>query len=102
MFPAEMAKNTAGSFSFRRGMQTLTDALANAIGHIETGVHVRRIERGADGIWTVAGAHGGEPVLRRARAVVLALPAHEAAKLMRELWPPATKQRLGAILARFT
>ena len=88
---ADKAKNTAGSFSFRRGMQTLTDALANAIGHIETNVHVRRIERGADGIWTVAGAHGGEPVLRRARAVVLALPAHEAAKLMRELWPPATK-----------
>jgi oxygen-dependent protoporphyrinogen oxidase len=93
---AEKTKSTAGSFSFRRGMQTLTDALTNAVGHIETGVHVRRIERGADGNWTVAGARGGDPVLRTAKAIVLALPAHESAKLLRELWPPATKG-LGAI-----
>ena len=63
----ERAKNTAASFSFRGGMQSLTDALANAVGRIETGVTVRRIEPGADGIWTVAGARGGEPVLRRAK-----------------------------------
>jgi protoporphyrinogen/coproporphyrinogen III oxidase len=88
---AEKSKNIAGSFSFRCGMQTLTDALANSTGRIETGVHVRRIERGADGIWIAAGARGGEPVLRRARAIVLALPAHESAKLMRELWPAATR-----------
>jgi oxygen-dependent protoporphyrinogen oxidase len=87
----ERAKNTAASFSFRGGMQSLTDALANAVGRIETGVTARRIEAGADGIWTVAGARGGQPVLRRAKAVVLAMPAHEAAKLMRELWPPATR-----------
>ena len=72
-------------------MQILTDALAAAIGRIETGVSVRRIERGNDGAWTVAGARGGDPMLRRARAVVLAVPAFEAAKLLRELWPPATR-----------
>jgi len=88
---AEKSKNIAGSFSFREGMQTLTDALAGTVGSIETGVNVRRIERGADGVWTVAGARGSEPVLRRANAVVIALPAYEAAKLMRELWPPATR-----------
>ena len=93
---AEKAKNTASSFSFRRGMQTLTDALASAVGRVETGVHVRRIERGADGNWTVAGARGGDPVLRTSKAIVLALPAQESAKLVRELWPPATKG-LGAI-----
>jgi len=87
----EKAKNTAGSFSFRGGMQALTDALAAAVGRIETGVTARRIELGSNGIWTVAGARGGDPVLRRARAVVLALPAFEAAKLLRELCPPATK-----------
>jgi len=92
----EKSKNAAGSFSFRRGMQTLTDALADAIGRIESGVHVRRIERGRDGNWMVAGARGGDPVLRSAKAIVLALPAHESAKLLRELWPPATKG-LGAI-----
>ncbi len=87
----EVAKNVAASFSFRGGMQILTDALAAAIGRIETGVSVRRIERGKDGAWTVAGARGGDPMLRRARAVVLAVPAFEAAKLLRELWPPATR-----------
>src|SRR6185369_3514559 len=71
--------------------QSLTDALAGSIGRIETGVYVRRIEAGANGAWTIAGARGSEPVLRRAKAVVLATPAHESAKLVRELWPPATK-----------
>jgi oxygen-dependent protoporphyrinogen oxidase len=88
---AEKAKNFAVSFSFRGGMQTLTDALARDVGRIETGVRVRRIERNADGTWTVAGARAGEPVIRRANAVVLAVPAYEAAKLARELFPAATK-----------
>ena len=87
----EKAKNAAGSFSFRGGMQSLTDALAASVGRIETSVTVRRIELGTDGNWTVAGARGGDPVLRRARAIVLAVPAFEAAKLLRELWPAATK-----------
>ncbi len=87
----EKAKNAAGSFSFRGGMQSLTDALGASVGRIETSVTVRRIELGTDGNWTVAGARGGDPVLRRARAIVLAVPAFEAAKLLRELWPAATK-----------
>jgi oxygen-dependent protoporphyrinogen oxidase len=87
----EKAKNAAGSFSFRGGMQALTDALAAAVPRIETGVTVRRIERTTDGAWAVAGARGGDALLRRARAVVLAVPAQEAAKLVRELSPPAAK-----------
>ena len=73
---AEPSKLAAASFSFRRGMQTLTDALASNVARIETRVTVRRIERGTDGAWTVAGARGREPVLRRAKAVVVAMPAH--------------------------
>ena len=93
---AEKAKNTAGSFSFRGGMQTLTDALARAVGRVTTGVHVQNIERNADGAWTVAGTRGGEAVVRRARSVVLAAPAYATAKLVRELAPAAT-QGLAAI-----
>jgi oxygen-dependent protoporphyrinogen oxidase len=88
---AEKAKNAAGSFSFRGGMQTLTDALARAVGRVATGVRVQRIERAADGVWTIAGARDGEPVLRRARAVVVAAPAYEAATLMRDLAPAAAR-----------
>ena len=93
---AEKAKNTAGSFSFRSGMQTVTDALAAAVGRVMTEVRVQQVERGADGMWTVTGTRGGERVVRRARTVVLAAPAYEAAKLVRELAPIAT-QGLAAI-----
>jgi len=87
---AEKAKNTAGSFSFRGGMQTLTDALARSVERIATGVRVERIERNADGTWTVTGAREGENVICRAKAIVLAVPAYEAARLLRELAPLAT------------
>jgi oxygen-dependent protoporphyrinogen oxidase len=87
----DTAKNAAQSFSFAAGMQTLTDALARATARVECSVQARRIERNADGTWTVAGARAGEPVIRRARAVVLATPAAEAAKLSRELAPAAAK-----------
>jgi len=93
---AEKAKNTAGSFSFRGGMQTLTDALVRAVGRVEAGARVERIERDPDGGWTVIGTRGGEPVVRRGRSVVLAAPADAAAKLMRDLAPAAT-QGLAAI-----
>jgi oxygen-dependent protoporphyrinogen oxidase len=93
---AEKAKNTAGSFSFRRGMQTLPDALARAIGSVVTTVRVERIARNADGTWTVTGSRAGEPVARCARTVVLAVPAYVAAELVRDLAPAAT-QGLAAI-----
>jgi oxygen-dependent protoporphyrinogen oxidase len=93
---AEKAKNAAGSFSFRGGMQTLTDALARAVDRIATGARVERIERSAEGEWIVTGTRDGEPMVRRAKAVVLAVPAYEAARLLRELAPPAA-QGLAAI-----
>ncbi len=77
-------------------MQTITDALARAVGRVATGVRVQQILRDADGTWTVTGTRDGAPVVRRARAVVLAVPAYAAAELVRELAPAAT-QGLAAI-----
>ncbi|MEO8302940.1 MAG: protoporphyrinogen oxidase [Betaproteobacteria bacterium] len=88
---AETAKNTAGSFSFRGGMQSLTDALAQKIGRVVLDARVRGIERDGEGAWTVSGTRGSDPFARRARAVVLAVPAREAALLVRELAPAATR-----------
>ena len=87
----EQAKNVAGSFSFCAGMQTLTDALARAIPRVETHVTVDRIARDADGTWTVTGRREGDAVARRARAVVLAVPAYVAADLVREFAPAAAR-----------
>lgn len=92
----ETAKNTAASFSFRGGMQALTDALARAAGRVTTNVRVHGVARADDGVWTVSGTRGGESVVRRARAVILAMPAYESAKLMRDIGPLAA-QNLAAI-----
>jgi oxygen-dependent protoporphyrinogen oxidase len=88
---AEQAKNVAGSFSFRGGMQTLTDALARALPQVATGVTVDRIAGDAEGRWTVTGWRAGEAVARRARAVILAVPAYAAATLLRDVAAPAAR-----------
>jgi len=88
----EQAKNTASSFSFRNGMQTLPDALARALRGLETGVRVLRLARDDDGVFTVEGERSDA----RARAVVLAVPADAAAGLARQL-APAAAQALDAI-----
>jgi len=93
---AETAKNAARSFSFRNGMQTLTDALARTVGRVETGVRVGRVERDAEGTWIVTGRRDGETIARRARAVIVAVPAADASALVRELAPGAA-QRLATI-----
>jgi len=93
---AEKAKNTAASFSFAGGMQTLTDALARSIARIEPEVRVVNIARNDDGTYSVAGERAGAPFVRRSRAVVLALPAYAAAGLVRPL-APAAAQALAAI-----
>ena len=86
---AEIARNAAGSFSFRGGMQSLTDALAQNIGRVVLDARVRRIERDVEGAWIVSGTRGLDPFARRAKAIVLAVPAREAALLVRELAPAA-------------
>lgn len=86
---ADKAKNAAASFSFREGMQTLTDALGRAVGGIECGVRVGTIEAGADGTFAVTGERAGASFVRRARAVIVATPAYAAADLVGALAPEA-------------
>jgi oxygen-dependent protoporphyrinogen oxidase len=81
---AEKAKNAAASFSFRRGMQTLTDALARDQ-RIDVGARVAGVRREPDGAYVLAcerGAAAADRFELRARAVVLAVPAYEAAQLV--------------------
>jgi oxygen-dependent protoporphyrinogen oxidase len=72
-------------------MQTVTDALVRAVGRVSSGVRVERLERDAGGAWTVTGQRAGAAVVRRARAVVLATPAYEAARVVREMAPAAAE-----------
>jgi protoporphyrinogen/coproporphyrinogen III oxidase len=85
----EVAKNVAGSFSFRGGMQTLTDALAKAVAPIEYGTAVQRIGRDGDGTFAVEGIRNGTRVALRARSVVLAAPAYAAAAMIEGMAPDA-------------
>jgi oxygen-dependent protoporphyrinogen oxidase len=93
---SEKAKNAASSFSFRDGMQTLTDALARAVGHVDCEVKVTRVERGPEGGFTVAGERFGMAFERRAGAVVVATPAYAAAGIVQAMAPVAA-QALGEI-----
>jgi oxygen-dependent protoporphyrinogen oxidase len=86
----ETAKNSAGSLSFAGGMQVLTDALAAALGNVALHTRATRLERDAEGIFTLRAEQQGEPLEWRARAVVLATPADRAASLLREHAPDAS------------
>lgn len=88
---AETAKNTAKSFSFRGGMQTLTDALARGVGRVTLGAKAVSLTRLPDGSFSVVYDKDGETLVRHARAVVLAVPAGEAARLAYPLAPDATR-----------
>jgi oxygen-dependent protoporphyrinogen oxidase len=88
---AETAKNTAKSFSFRHGMQTLTDALARGAGSVTLGARVVSLTRQPDGSFSVVFDKDGETITRYSRAVVLAVPAGEAARLAYPLAPDATR-----------
>jgi oxygen-dependent protoporphyrinogen oxidase len=80
------SKARATSFSFRDGMQTLTDALAAPL-QIDRGASVTYLERQYDGSWLVAADAGA----RAARSVVLAVPAYAAAPTVRKFAPEAAE-----------
>jgi len=88
---ADKAKNAASSFSFRDGMQTLTDALARAVGQVDCDVKVTRVDRCPDGGFTVTGERFGMAFERHARAVVIATPAHSAAGIVQAMAPVAAE-----------
>jgi len=87
----DKAKNAASSFSFRDGMQTLTDALARAAGQVDCDVKVTRVDRRPDGGFTVAGERFGMAFERQARAVVVATPADSAAGIVQAMAPVAAE-----------
>ena len=84
----ETAKNTAQSFAFAGGMQTLTDALAAAVGPLSLDTRATRIERhldgGREGGYTLHAEQHGRPLAWRTRTLVLATPADRASALLRE------------------
>jgi len=88
---AEKAKNTAKSFSFRGGMQTLTDALARGVQRVTLGARAVSLQRLPDGSFAVTFEQGGASFTRHARSVVLAVPAGDAARLAYPLAPEATR-----------
>jgi protoporphyrinogen/coproporphyrinogen III oxidase len=88
---ADKAKNAASSFSFRDGMQTLTDALARAVGQVDCDVKVTRVDRCPDGGFTVTGERFGMAFERHARAVVIATPALSAAGIVQAMAPVAAE-----------
>lgn len=83
------AKNVAPSFSFREGLQTLVDALARKIGRVATDTRALRLTRERDGTIVVVAEHAGATFEKRARAVVLSVPADRAAALVRDFAPEA-------------
>jgi oxygen-dependent protoporphyrinogen oxidase len=88
---AEQAKNVAKSFSFRSGMQTITDALARAVTNVATGVRVERVAR-ANGGYVIEATRDGAPLVRHARAVIVATPAYAAAPIVQSLAPDASRE----------
>lgn len=83
--------------SFRDGMSTLTDTLAERIGRerLATGARVTRLERVVDG-WRVH-ITGREPL--EADAVILACPAYASAEIVRELDAPLADELSGIAYA---
>lgn len=86
----EAAKNVAKSFSFREGMQTVTDAIAKRLRRASYGASVTVLAHGA-GAYVASGQRDGRPWSRRARGVVIAAPAYAAAKIVRALSPVAAE-----------
>lgn len=80
----------AGSFSFRDGMQTLTDALVASLADVQTGARVTRLARTGAG-YRLEFERGTQRDAVEARAVVLAVPADEAGRLVRPLALPAAE-----------
>mgnify|MGYP003835509945 FL=1 len=87
----EESKQSARMFSFLDGMQTLTDALANAIPDKIHSAEVRAIRigetEGNDSRFTVTVAHDGEEKEFAARDLIIATPAGPAAELSRAFAP---------------
>jgi oxygen-dependent protoporphyrinogen oxidase len=75
-------KNFPRTFSFRNGVQTLTDKLAEGLGEtVRTNTEVERIEKTTTGKWLVK-TNFGESIFD---AFVISTPAEAAAKLIEDM-----------------
>jgi len=85
--PKPGAKPWAFFNTFYRGMQELTDGMADAVGaeRIRTGAEVASIERGEGGVWRVTLADGE---VLEGDAVIVATEAWAAERLMRDVDEP--------------
>ncbi len=99
---AEKAKDRARMFSFTKGMQSLPDAIAGALGtRIRTNAAVGRIEvsqsaNGAGQSYEISGTEDGQVFSVTCHSVVLAVPAFCAASLV-ERFDSSTANALEAI-----
>jgi protoporphyrinogen/coproporphyrinogen III oxidase len=86
----EKGKNAATSFSFRDGMQTLTDALAGALPGLECGARATGLAHEPDGSFRLEVETAGVRTIRRAGSVVLSVPSYAATELVRTMSPRAS------------
>jgi protoporphyrinogen/coproporphyrinogen III oxidase len=82
----EKAKDRARMFSFRSGMQTFPVAIAAMLGtHFRSGCSVESVEQGVGGQFLIRYRHQGSVQTERSDAVVIAVPASAAARLVGHL-----------------
>lgn len=81
----EKSKNSAPTFAFHEGMQTMTDAIAQRL-TIELGTQAVSVTV-SEGGYTISAENSGMRREFHARAVLLAVPAYAAAKLVAPIAP---------------
>ncbi|MBI3006141.1 MAG: protoporphyrinogen oxidase, partial [Ignavibacteriales bacterium] len=88
---AEKAKDRAGMFSFKNGMQTLPESLAKAlVGRVKTNVSVEKMaasksSNGAGHSYEIHGSENGRSFSLTCDSVILAIPSFYAAGLIEQL-----------------
>lgn len=82
----EESKQSAKMFSFRNGLQTLTDALAKSLGeNLITGVTVESVESSSENGWMVKYSSENETETLQSDAVIFTTPAYATANLIKSL-----------------
>jgi protoporphyrinogen/coproporphyrinogen III oxidase len=98
---AEVAKDRARMFSFRRGMQQFPEAIARTLGMsvqcgcTVTAIGMRPVDGGTGTAFTIDCQLGGRTSRLEASAVILAVPAYVAADLLRPHAPDLAKSLQG-------
>lgn len=87
----ETSKHIARSFSFKQGLQTLTDALANAIPNIWLNTEVKHISRNPNGMISLRALQHHQNHHYLAHSIILATPAHQSAQLVNHFAPEASQ-----------